>query len=78
MTLESPTDLRATLIQIFPDFAAHSHEAESFHQVVTELSPFITRFLEQGTDLSAKEFGALVSRMVESGVSVTLRPSRQR
>ena len=67
MTLESPADLRATLIRLFPDFAARSDEAETYHQVLMELSPFITRFLEQGTERSAKEFGALVNRMVEAG-----------
>lgn len=67
MTLESPADLRATLIRMFPDFEAQSDEAETYHQVVMELSPFIARYLEQGADRSAKEFGALVNRMVEAG-----------
>ena len=67
MTLESPADLRATLIRMFPDFEAQSDEAETYHQVVMELSPFIARYLEQGTDRIAKEFGALVDRMVEAG-----------
>ena len=67
MTFESPADLRATLIRLFPDFDSRSEEAETYHQVVMDLSPFIARYLEQGADRSAKEFGALVNRMVEAG-----------
>jgi hypothetical protein len=67
VTLESPAVLRATLIRMFPDFEAQSDEAQTYHQVVMDLSPFITRYLEQGTERSAKEFGALVNRMVEAG-----------
>jgi hypothetical protein len=51
---------------MFPDFETHCDEAESYHQVVMDLSPFIARYLEEGTDRSAKEFGALVDRMVEA------------
>jgi hypothetical protein len=67
VTLESPADLRATLIRMFPDFGSRSDEAETYHQVIMDLSPFIARYLEQGADRSAKEFGSLVSRMVEAG-----------
>jgi hypothetical protein len=67
VTLESPADLRTTLIRIFPDFEAQCDEAESYHQVVMELSPFIARYLETGTERSAKEFGVLVDRMVHAG-----------
>jgi len=67
VTLDSPTDLRATLIRMFPDFEAQCDDAESYHQVVMELSRFIARYLEEGTDRSANEFGALVDRMVEAG-----------
>jgi hypothetical protein len=52
---------------MFPDFAARSDEAESYHQVVMELSPFIARYLQLGAERSAKEFGALVNRMVDAG-----------
>jgi hypothetical protein len=52
---------------MFPDFEARSDEAETYHQVVMELSPFIARYLEQGTNRSAKEFGALVNCVVEAG-----------
>jgi hypothetical protein len=67
VTLESPADLRATLIRLFPDFEAQCDEAESYHQVIMELSPFITRYLEKGPERGAKEFGALVDRMVQAG-----------
>jgi hypothetical protein len=52
---------------MFPDFERQCDEAESYHQVVMELSPCITRYLEESTDRSVKEFGALVDRMVEAG-----------
>ena len=55
------------MIRMFPDFEAQSHESETYYQVVMELSPFIVRCLEQGADRCAKEFGALVNRMVEAG-----------
>jgi hypothetical protein len=69
VTLASPAELRSTLIRMFPDFASQSDEAESYHQVVMELSPFIASYLEKGPERGAKEFGALVNRMVEAGGS---------
>lgn len=69
MTLTSPDELRGALIRMFPNFASQSDSAETYHQVVAELSPHIARDLEQGCERSARDSCALVNSMFEAGGS---------
>jgi len=68
MSFDTSRDLRAALVKLFPDFGAEpADEPESYHRVVMDLAPFVTRYLEQGSPRTAEAFGELVSGMVGAG-----------
>jgi hypothetical protein len=68
MSFDTPHDLRSALIALFPGFGAEqADEPESYHRVVMDLAPLVTRYLEQGSPGTAEAFGTLVSRMVGAG-----------
>lgn len=69
MTLSSPSELRETLIRLFPDFASESGDTEvtTYHQVVRDLAPHLKRYLEAGSLREVLAFADIVNAMVASG-----------
>ncbi len=68
MSFDGSRDLRAALVELFPDFGAEpADETESYHRVMMDLAPFVTRYLEQGSPGTAEAFGQLVNRMAGAG-----------
>ena len=67
--VDSPTQLFERLVDFFPSFLAEfqDEEIESYHQVVTKLTPVITGYLRGSPDRTIREFCHVVNLMVDAG-----------
>ena len=67
--VDSPTRLFERLVALFPSFLAElqDEEIESYHQVVTRLTPVITGYLRGSPDRTLREFCHVVNLMVDAG-----------
>jgi len=68
MSFDTPRDLRAALVRLFPDFGAEpADESESYHRVVMDLAPSLLGYLELSSPPTVEAFADLVNDMVGAG-----------
>jgi len=67
--VDSPAQLFERLVALFPSFLAELQDEaiESYHQVVTRLTPVIKGYLGGSPDRTIEEFGHVVNLMVNAG-----------
>jgi hypothetical protein len=67
--IESPTVLVEQLVQLFPAFEVEldGEKVESYHQVVRQLTPVITGYLEGSSERTVRKFCDLVNLMADAG-----------